>query len=448
MGALQQYLDLYDAHRGMIDAGGARPLNSLRPAAREALAKHGLPKAGSENYENIDLDTMLAPDYGLNIDRIPLDVSAAPTFRCDVPMITTAPAICINDALQPLPEQLAVSLPEGVTLCSLRQRALDYPEEIEEYYGRIADPDNPLVALDTMLAQDGLYLRVARGVRLEQPLQLVNILSAAIPLMAVRRVLIVMEPDSEASLLVCDHSQRSDIGLLSLQTIEIHVGRGAHFEYYDIEESSESTSRISTLWLRQEADSYAKIDGITLFNGRTRNEYYCRFSGENASLRLMGMGIEDSDSVASTYTRIDHQKPRCHSNELFKYSVEGNARAEFTGLIYVAPGAVKTEAYQANRNLVGAPTAKMFSKPQLEIYNDDVKCSHGTAIGQLDEMQVFYMRTRGLSEATARLLLRQAFMADVIDGVDIESLRERLRHLVECRFAGAESACSSCKLKV
>lgn len=157
------------------------------------------------------------------------------------------------------------------------------------------------------------------------------------------------------------------------------------------------------------------------------------------------MDIGDEKRHLSTYSRIEHAVPRCHSDELFKYSVDDEAYADFIGRIYVAEGAEKTEAYQSNRSLVCSDTAKVSSRPQLEIYNDDVKCSHGSATGQLDPMQLFYMRTRGLSEETARLLLRQAFMADVIDAVAIDSLRDRLHLLVEKRFAGVASACASCR---
>ena len=125
--------------------------------------------------------------------------------------------------------------------------------------------------------------------------------------------------------------------------------------------------------------------------------------------------------------------------------VDDDAAASFEGMIYVAPGAVKTEAYQSNRNIVGSDTARMYSRPQLEIYNDDVKCSHGSAVGRLDAMQLFYMRTRGLPEATARLLLKQAFMADVIEGVRLKPLRERLHIMMERRFSGARPECSSCQ---
>lgn len=444
MAALDQYTELYRRNRELIDANGCAPMNALRDAALEALGRIRLPRKGDENFENIDMAAMLAPDYGINLQRVDIDVNTEMTFRCDIPVSRQSVFMNINDTFTAANEAYD-SLPDGVDVGSLREFGRFNPAEVEEYYGRIADMENPIVALDSLLAQDGMYLRVRRGVRLEKPLQLVNILADGVPLMAVRRLLIIIEDEAEAKLLVCDHTQRDDVELMVLETVEIAVGDRARFDYYNIEESTGSTKRLSALYLRQGASSTVNIDGMTLFNGTTRNEYYCRFAGEEASLRLYGMGIEDESRVLSTFTHIDHSVPRCHSDELFKFTVDDRAIGAFTGRIYVAEGAVKTEAYQANRNLVGEGGAKMYSKPQLEIYNDDVKCSHGCAIGQLDPMQVFYMRTRGLTEADARLLLRQAFMADVIGAIDVAPLRDRLHILTERRFAGLASACGACR---
>lgn len=443
MGALDQYLKLYKDHRELIDANGAEPLNRLRPEAALRLESMDLPKKGDENYENIDLGKMLAPDFGINLQKINIDVNTDMTFRCDVPVSSQSVLMNINDTFAAAPDAFD-NIPDGVEVGSLNEFARYSPEEVAKYYGSLADLDNPIVALNTLLAQDGLYLRIKKGVKMEKPLQLVNILSSRMPLMAVRRVLIIAEEGSSAKLLVCDHSQCDDVELMALETIEVFVGQGARFDYYNIEESTVSTSRLSAFYLKQQADSQVNIDGITLFNGTTRNEYFCRFEGRHAGLRLYGMGIEDKNRVISTYSKIEHNVPDCMSDELFKFSIDENADGAFTGRIYVAEGAVRTEAYQANRNLLGSDSARMFSKPQLEIYNDDVKCSHGCAIGQLDPLQVFYMRTRGLTEETARLLLRQAFMADVIAAIDVEGLRDRLHLLTERRFAGLESACSNC----
>lgn len=444
MSALKQYTELYRANSGLIEQSSATPLNRLRPEACLTLENTVLPKAGSENYENTDLEALLSPDYALNLARIPMDVNPAATFRCEVPTLSTNLFMIINERFAETPRSRE-GLPEGVEIGSLRSIALDYPELVEKYYGKIAEMANPITALDTLLSQDGLFLRVKKGTVVEKPLQLVNILQYSMTAMVCRRLLIIIEDEAHAKLLVCDHTQNPDNDLLNVETVEIFVGENASFDYYALEESSERTRRLSTLYLEQGAGSHVKIDGITLFNGYSRNEYYCRFTGENAELRLLGMGIEDESRSVSTYTRINHDAARCHSDELFKFTLDDKSQGSFTGRINVAPGAVKTEAYQSNRNLVSTDTARMISKPELEIYNDDVKCSHGCAIGQLDAMQLFYMRTRGLDESTARLLLKQAFMADVISGVRIDSLRDRLHMLVERRYAGLESACSDCQ---
>lgn len=442
MSALKQYIDLYHQVKERIDAHSAPALNALRPQAADILASVTLPKQGADNYENCDLKEMLGPDYGINIDDVNINVKPENTFRCDMPMTGNSPILSLNDRTL-IPDNFP-EMPEGVLVGSLRSIAREHPGLVEKYYGRLADIGNPVVALDTMLARDGFMLYVPKNVTLENPLQLINILGATQPLMAVRRVLIVLEDNAKAKLLVCDHTQREEVNFLSLQTVELYVGKNAELHYYDLEESSQRTSRISSLYLRQEADSRVVIDGMTLFNGVTRNEYYCDFAGENADLKLYGMAIEDRQRKVSTYSRINHDVPNCISNELFKMSADGESRCAFTGRIIVRPGSVKTEAYQACRNLLAADTARIEARPELEIYNDDVKCSHGCAIGQLDETQVFYMRSRGIPEPQARLLLRQAFMADVIDLVDIPGLRDRLHLLVEKRFAGAEAACSNC----
>lgn len=442
MSALKQYIDLYHQVKERIDAHSAPALNALRPQAADILASVTLPKQGADNYENCDLKEMLGPDYGINIDDVNINVKPENTFRCDMPMTGNSPILSLNDRTL-IPDNFP-EMPEGVLVGSLRSIAREHPGLVEKYYGRLADLGNPVVALDTMLARDGFMLYVPKNVTLENPLQLINILGATQPLMAVRRVLIVLEDNAKAKLLVCDHTQREEVNFLSLQTVELYVGKNSELHYYDLEESSQRTSRISSLYLRQEADSRVVIDGMTLFNGVTRNEYYCDFAGENADLKLYGMAIEDRQRKVSTYSRINHDVPHCISNELFKMSADGESRCAFTGRIIVRPGSVKTEAYQACRNLLAADTARIEARPELEIYNDDVKCSHGCAIGQLDETQVFYMRSRGIPEPQARLLLRQAFMADVIDLVDIPGLRDRLHLLVEKRFAGAEAACSNC----
>lgn len=445
MSAVTQYLDLWNDHSELICGKSSEPINRLRDIAADSLSLHPLPEKGSENYEQTDLEKILSPDYGVNVARVPIDVNPADSFRCDVPQLSSALFFLVNDAFASAAGSRD-RLPEGVTVASLAAYARRNPEFMEKYYGSVADMANPIVALNSLLCQDGFVLHVSKGVRMESPLQLVNIFHNGTPLLSARRLLIVMDEDSEAKILMCDHTQSPDVDFCSLQVVEIVAGRNSRLDLYDLEESSQTTHRLSALYMTQDEGSEVLLDTITLFNGQTRNEFHTRYIGSHARLKLMGMGIEDADRRLDTYSRISHDVPECNTDELFKYVVDDTAVGAFAGLIYVAEGSVKTEAYQSNRNLVGSPTARMFSKPQLEIYNDDVKCSHGTAIGQLDEKQLFYMMTRGIDEAGARLMLKQAFMSDVIDGVSLQPLRDRLKMMVERRFAGEASVCSTCPM--
>lgn len=441
--ALKQYLDLCRDHADMLCSHAPEQMNRLRGRALEILETEGLPKKGTENYEVTDLRDFLAPDYGLNINRLPLDVNPSESFRCGVPHLSTSLFFLINDTFSES-SSLRKDIPEGVEIGSLA-KYLDRGEA-SDLYGTLADLHNPIVALNSLLVQDGLYIKVRKGVRLEKPLQLVSILQNSMPLMAVRRILIDIEEDAEARLLICDHTQNPDLEMMSLQVVEVAVADRGSLDIYDLEESSAKTSRLSALYLRQGRESNVLVDGMTLFNGKTRNEYHTVFRGPHAELKLLGMGVENGSSLLSNFSNIDHAAGDCHTDELFKYIVDDEATGAFVGKIYVAPGASKTEAYQNNRNMVCTPTARMFSKPQLEIYNDDVKCSHGSATGQLDPMQLFYMRSRGLDEEEARLLLKQAFMADVLDGVRIPLLRDRLVSLLERRFTGQSVMCADCDI--
>lgn len=445
MAAIDQYLSLWKEHHSLVDSNAPEALNRLRPWAATSLEKHGIPTPKAENYQHTDIEKILSTDYGMNIGRVRINVNPSETFRCDVPMLSTSLFLVVNDSFAETAGCRDL-LPKGVEIASLASYARSNPGFIEEYYGKTADISNPIVALNTLFCQDGVVIHVKKGVKVEPTIQLVNIFNNNAPLLAARRVLIVMEEDSEAKVLVCDHTQAPNIDFCSVQVVEIVAGERSHLDFYDLEESTRHTARLSSLWMTQDADSEVLLDSMTLYNGVTRNEFYTRFAGRHARLRMLGMGIEDESRKLDTYSRISHDVPECNTDELFKYVVDGDAVGSFAGLIYVAEGAVNTEAYQSNRNLVGSDSAKMHSKPQLEIYNDDVKCSHGTAIGQLDEKQLFYMMTRGISEEQARLMLKQAFMSDVIDGISLPPLRDRLKLMVERRFAGEQTACSSCPM--
>ena len=444
MDALRQYIDLYREHRDLIDEGSTEIINRERPEALAMLENSQLPPRGSENYETIDLEALLAPDYGINLARINIDVNASAPFHCGVPNLSSSLFFFRNDLYSETPTSRQ-GLPEGVHIGSLKEFCIHYPLIAQKYYGKIADIRNPLVALNTLLVQDGIVVWVKEGVKCDKPIQVVGILENGRPLMALRRILVIAEKDSSVKLLLCDHTQNDEVAFLNLVTMEVVAGEHSEVEICEMEESSEHTTRLASAYLEQGEGSHVTATGITLYNGVTRNEYYCGFRGPDAMLKLRGMAIEDRSRRVDTFSKVEHTYPGCHTDELFKYVVDDESVAAFSGLIKVEKGASKTEAYQNNRSIISNEKARVYSKPTLEIYDDDVKCSHGSAIGQLDSKQIFYMRTRGLTDEEARFLLKQAFMSDVIESIGMPDFRLRLHSLVERRFAGGDRNCTSCK---
>lgn len=444
--ALKQYIDLYKGNKDEIDGNSAHALNQLREDALHTLENGELPTRRTEGYEKTSIQDMFAPDYGVNISRVNIPIDVASSFKCDVPNLSTLLGFVLNDSFHPT-SKLESKLPEGVLFTSLRLAAIEHKEIVERYYGSIAPLGDTGVALNTLLAQDGVFIYVPKNVHLDRPLQLVNIFSAPVAMAAFRRVLVILEEGAQMQLIVCDHTQNTDTDFLASQVVEVVVGEHASFEACAIEESSARTSRFSKLFISQHEGSQVKFNSTTLTCGNTRNEFVIDLVGQHCDTHLAGMAIGSDKMHIDNDSAINHREPRCKSNQLFKYVLDDESTGAFEGSILVSPGSQFTEAYQSNRNILASTSARMHCKPQLEIYNDDVKCSHGATTGQLDNDALFYMRTRGIPEAEARTMLMQAFMIDVIETVNIPGLQERLRHLVERRFAGTLGNCSSCHEK-
>lgn len=445
MNSEQQYIELFAQCEAMICKHSAEVLNSPRAKAFEDFKRQGFPTRKVEAYKYTDVSNAFAPDYGLNLNRLDIPVNPYDAFRCDVPNMSTALYFMVNDSFynKALPKS---NLPEGVLLGSLKDLSESYPELVGRYYGKLADTSkDAVVALNTMLAQDGLFLYVPKGVVVEKPIQLVNILRADVNFMVNRRVLVVLEDGAQARLLMCDHAM-DKVDFLATQVIEAYVGTGATLDLYELEENTTATRRFSYLNVYQEADSNVLLGGITLHNGLTRNTTRVTLAGRGAHIDLSGMAIADKHQHVDNHTFIDHRVSDCTSRELFKYVLDDSAVGAFAGKVLVREGAQHTASEQTNRNLCITREARMYTQPQLEIYADDVKCSHGATVGQLDENALFYMRQRGISEREARLLLMFAFVGDVVDRIRLDALRDRLHLLVEKRFRGEMGKCQGCTM--
>lgn len=433
MSAINQYIDLYRAHHAIIEQHSRPVINDRRETALNTLLNSCLPRRGDEGYKYTDVNEMFLPDLGVNITRVPFHADVARAFKCDVPNISTSQIIITNDMLQ---ETRGLDLlPDGVTVCTFARAETECPGVLERYYGMIADNGSPAVALNTLLCQDGILIHVARGVHCQRPIQLVNLLAASVPMLVSRRLLIVLEQDAECTLLTCDHTHAQSVASTISQVTEIDLAPGSSLRFYTLEESNATTSRISTVQARVDTMARLALSPIILTSGRSRSNINVELNGRQADCRIYGLATTSDTQIADISSTLKHNAPHCTSDQLIKYVADGDSRAAFEGLIRVEYGSHHTEAYQNNRNIVASPTARIHTRPQLEIYCDDVKCSHGAATGMLDADALFYMQSRGIPREQARSMLMQAFMCDILDKVTLEPLRDRLRHLIERRLA-------------
>ena len=440
----QQYIDLYKQHHESIKKHSTGVMNDLRDDAFALFEKLHFPTTALENYKYSDLKAGLSIDYGVNINRIPIPVNPYEVFTCDVPGIHSYLYFVVNDAFYPVKDIRNNSLPEGVIIGSVNQVAETHPELVKQYFGKLSSKkDDGLIAFNGAFAQDGFFMYVPKNVVLDKPVQLVNIMRSDVDFMANSHNLIILEEGAKAQLLVCDHTV-DDVRFLSNRVTEVFVSENATYEHYKLENMHVKTTNLATLLIDQQASSNVLANVITLHNGQTRNTVEIDLDGEHCETLLCGMVIGDKNQQVDNFTSIIHNKPNCHSRELFKYVLDDMSKGGFTGKLYVAKDAQKTAAFQTNRNILLSKTAKMRTKPQLEIYADDVKCSHGATIGQLDESAKFYMQARGISGEEARLLLMFAFTNDVIENIRIPALQDRIKLLVEKRLRGELSKCEGC----
>lgn len=445
MSSEKQYIDLYNQCKGMINKHAPQVLNDLRDKAFDDFCRLGFPSKKVERYKYTDMQKIFEPDYGLNLNRLEIPVNPYNVFKCDVPNLSTSLYFVVNDSFydKMLPK---CSLAEGVVVGSLSKVATEHPELVAKYYGKIANTgDDAVTALNTMLSQDGLMVYVPKNVKVEKAIQVINILRSDVDLMVNRRVLIVMEQGSEAKFLFCDHAA-DDRNFLATQVIEAFVGENAKLDLYCLEETHYKNTRVSNVYIEQQANSVVNHNVITLHNGITRNRLDLVFKGEGAECFANGCVIADKSQHIDNNTLIDHQVGHCTSHQLYKYVLGDEAVGAFAGRILVRKDAQKTSSNEINQNLCTTKKARMFTQPMLEIYADDVKCSHGSTVGQLNDAAMFYMRQRGISEKEAKLLLEFAFVNEVVDQIQLEPLKERLRYLVEKRFRGELNKCEGCKL--
>ncbi len=430
---IQPYLD----HHGRVAAalpGGELPwLAALRETGLARFSRQGFPTARVEAWrytslrplEKVAFEPAPAAGGAVSIDVLPTVMPAGQAshrlvfvdgaFRADLSSVG--------------------ALPEGAVVTSLGQALTGHAALLERYLGHVGVTDsNPFQALNTAFLADGLVVHLPKDVAVPDPIEVVFVGSgggagAGKPTMHHPRILVVAEANAEATL-VEHHVGQGDGVYFANHVTEIVAGEGARLHHYKVQRESAQAFHMATVTADLAKDASYDNFVLTMGGRLSRNEIKPVLNGTGVECRLSGSYMVNGQQHCDTTTVIDHARPHCTSREVYKGVIDGSAKAVFQGKIIVRPDAQKTDGYQLNRALLLSDTAEIDSKPELEIYADDVKCSHGATAGELDDDQLFYLRSRGIDLESARNLLISAFLADAIEEVRIDTVREAFQGMV------------------
>ena len=420
-------------------------LNGQRDRGMEDFARQGLPSRKQERYKYAHVAEDFAPDYGLNLRRLIFKVDPYRAYRCSVPNMGTNLYYMINDIFYTSPFATP-ELPEGVFVGSLRTFALQHEELLADYYAKLARTEvDAITALNTAYAQDGLLVYVPAGVRVKPTLQVVNMVRGDVDILTHRRTLVIVGDEAEANLLFCDHTVDNGT-FLNTNVSEVYVGKNSRVNWYALEETSASNRLYDNLYVSQEEGSHVEFATITLRNGTSRHRSDFILKGKGSDARIMGAVVAADEECVDHNLLVVHEGEACKSNVLYKYVLDGRSVGAFAGKVMVKPSGQHADSQETNANLCVSPTAHMYTQPMLEIYADDVKCNHGSTVGQLDQTALFYMAQRGISPEESRLLLQHAFVNEVIQQIQLVPLRERLSQMIEQRFRYGNNGCGNCSL--
>lgn len=437
--------DWYFSTRDQLMTASNSVFNSLRPGAMEAFRQLGIPGKSLENYRYTDLIPSFLLPINKYIEPRKIIFSVEDMFHCDIPDLDTEVLLLVNGWFHQNQPSMQ-TLPNGMIIGSMAEAARKYPEIVQEHYGKYARfEEDGLIALNTGFAQDGIFVYVPKNAGSDKAIQIVNILLSPESLLVQHRNLIVLEEGAQAVVVVCDHSLSAHQYLTNAVT-EVFVGANARLEFYKVQNEHNDSRQLSTTHFHQEKDSRVNFNTVSLHGGLIRNNVYAKLAGAGAENNTFGLFLADKDQHIDSYTFIDHAVADCFSRQNFKGILDDHATGGFTGKILVRKDAQRTMAYQTNNNICLTNKARMNTKPVLEIYADDVKCSHGATVGQLDMNAMFYLQSRGIPFREARLLLMYAFGYEILKNVQIAPLRDRLDDLIDKRLRGELSRCNSCPL--
>lgn len=420
-----------------ISACDTPRVKRLRQEALNSFINNGFPTRKMEKWRNSRMMECLENEF--NIDSIE---SKNHDFCCVIQNLDTE-VVTLTNGIFSEDKDIQI-LKNGIVIGSTRKAMQEYPELFEKYFGTCNINDiNGFYNINTALWQDGFFIYVPKNAVAEKPIQIIKIIDEENNPFIQTRNLIILEANSQLQIIDCDDSIKNQQSFVNSYT-EIIIGENAQLDNYKLQNLNDDSSLLNTNTVKQLANSRLQTHTISFNGGKIRNNIHVDIDGEGAECNLYGLYLVDKKQHVDNQLKVNHNVPNCNSNEKFKGIIDNESTAVFNGHVYVAPNAQKTNAYQNCNNIILTDTAKVNAMPFLEIYADDVKCSHGSTIGQLDQDAMFYMQQRGISKENARMLLMYAFAAEISNNIAIEPLRERIDDMIKRRLKGELSCCENC----
>lgn len=442
----EEMIRLFEENQDKIFSNDTPEIIERRKKAFDEFRATGFPHSRVENWRNTDLKETLESNYNYYFEpTFQKGIDLQKIFQCDIPHLKTDTISQLNGWY--ISENGRVEEHDnGLIIGSMAAAREKYPELIDRYYGRIADnKKSGFVALNNAFSKDGVFIYVPDNLHVEIPLQIVNIIHHDKNIFILNHNLVILGKNSRLQLVQCDDSVDQQRSLTSTVT-EVYMGKNANLDHYKLQNKNDFSTLVNNVFFQLGRDAKLSTNAITLNGGLIRNENHVTLNGENCEADILGVYLVDKHQHVDNQVYVDHAYPHCYSNELFKGIIDDSAHAVFNGHIKVRRDAQKTNAYQNNKNILLTDKAMVNAKPFLEIYADDVKCSHGATIGQLDQNAMFYLKSRGIGEENARMLLMYAFAAEVINKISIEQLRIRIDDMIKKRLRGELSICEQCVL--
>jgi Fe-S cluster assembly protein SufD len=403
-------------------------LELVRNSAMDRFELLGFPAVHEEEWKYTNLAPLAKQSFVPAVRETNVSLDAT---RFVYPETTTAHLVVVNGFLS---EELSVTTGlENVVAIDLLSAVADarYNKVARAYLARNAGyHNNGLAALNTAFMQSGLFLWIPKGIKLETPVQVTFLMDAdQADRASFPRLLVVAEENSSATVIESFVSTRNQ-QYFTNAVAEIVLKDGARLEHYRMQRESDKAFHTSITSASLGRSSSYDTTSINLGGRLSRHDISVLLDHEGAECWVDGLYLVGADQHTDTHSVIDHQQPHCNSHQLYKGILDGNARAVFNGKIFVREGAQKTDAMQTNKNLLLSQQARIDTKPQLEIYADDVKCAHGAAVGQIDEEELFYLQARGINPELGRSLLTYGFAEEVIGKIKIDSIRSQLDEVV------------------